>query len=269
MVGAAKCTCGSMARQAVTTCYNCDRLSRYGSAAMQPAVLFVLTNHDRIGDADDESAEPTGFHLYEAAQPWATLIDSGVRVDIVTPEGGPAPIDPSSREGEEPESRRFHSDPNVAAALENSRALSTVNLDDYEGIYFPGGYGAMWDLPVDDSVRNAVERMLIAGKPVAAVCHGPAALVNARRRDGSWIVDQHSIACFTDEEERAMEKDTKLPFLLASRLEARGAKLRSAANFEASMAVDRLLITGQNPASANGVGLALRDRILSSRRADD
>ena len=234
---------------------------------MTHKILFVLTNHDRLGNPGDDAAEPTGFHLYEAAKPWTTLVDAGFDVDIVTPKGGVAPIDPSSRDSGEPENARFLNDSKVAAAIKDSRALADVDLDDYDAIYFPGGHGTMWDLPHDDAVCDAVAAMLDAGKVVAAVCHGPAALVNAKLADGSWAVDGKDVACFTDDEERAVEKDTVMPFLLGTRLQERGANLKPAANFDASVAVDGTLVTGQNPASAPGVGESIRDLVL--KRADE
>ncbi len=226
---------------------------------MTSRVLFVLTNHDRIGPAGDAEAEPTGFHLFEAARPWATLTAAGISVDIVTPKGGNAPIDPTSRDGGEAENERFLNDPSVARAISDSRALGDVQLDDYDALYFPGGYGAMWDLPGDETIAGAVRSFLESGRVVAAVCHGPAALVDARLSNGDWLVAGREVACFTDDEERANEKADDMPFLLESRLQERGAMLRKAANFEPSIAISGRLVTGQNPASAKAVGEAILD----------
>ena len=225
-------------------------------------VLFVLTGHDRLGEASDSSADKTGFHLFEAAKPWAILTDAGIDVDLVTPAGGNAPIDPSSRDLENEDNARFINDQRVNAQIDYARPLADVDLEDYSAIYFPGGHGTMWDFPESDAVRSAVVQMFEQGKTVAAVCHGPAALVNARLSDGRFLVDGKEVAAFTDEEERAVEKDDVMPFALASMLKERGATLKKAANFEASVAVDGNLVTGQNPASAEGVGEAIRDQVL-------
>lgn len=224
--------------------------------------LFVLTGHDRLGEAGDDSAGKTGFHLFEAAKPWAILMDAGIEVDLVTPSGGNAPIDPSSRDLENEDNLRFINDPKVNAQIDYAVPLQDVNLNQYEAIYFPGGHGTMWDLPADEAVHDAVVHMYEQGKIVAAVCHGPAALVNARLSDGRHLVDGRKVAAFTDDEERSIEKDQLMPFALASTLEAHGATLVSAANFESAIAIDGNLVTGQNPASAEGVGNAVRDRIL-------
>ena len=230
----------------------------------EPAVLFVLTNHDRIGPVDDRQAEPTGFHLTEAATPWAILTDAGIAVDLVTPAGGAAPIDPVSREEADEDGERFLADPTVRAQIENSRALDQIDIDKYAAIYFPGGYGTMWDLPENEAVQSAAGGMYEAGKIVAAICHGPAALVNVKLSSGAWLIAGKRVSMFTDAEEQAMDKDTLVPFLLETELQARGAIIEKADNFESSVSVDGQLVTGQNPASATGVAEAIRDMVQRS-----
>ncbi len=228
-------------------------------------VLFVLTGHDRLGKAGDRSADKTGFHLAEAAGPWRVLTDAGFEVDLATPKGGEAPIDPGSRDLGDRDNADFMKDANVKAQLAKTRALTDLDLKSYDAIYFPGGHGTMWDLPDDQNVQKAVRTMFEDGKVVAAVCHGPAAFVNVRLSDGSWLVNGKTLSVFTDAEEKSVKKDGIVPFLLASRLQERGAKIDRADNFEKSVSVDGRLVTGQNPASARGVGEAIRD-LLQERR---
>ncbi len=217
-------------------------------------VLFVLTGHDRLGPPGDETAKPTGFHLSEAAHPWAILTDAGYAIDIATPGGTAASIDPSSKDVDDPVNARFLADAGVQAAVASPRALGELDPSDYAAVYFPGGHGTMWDLPEASSVQSFVQRLYENGGIVGAVCHGPAALVNVRLGDGSWLVADKTVASFTDDEECAIDMQDVMPFLLASTLEARGAILAQAANFERAVAVDERLVTGQNPASADGVG---------------
>lgn len=228
-------------------------------------VLFVLTGHDRLGNAGDPSAERTGFHLAEAARPWRVLTDAGFQVDLATPKGGEAPIDPSSRDLDDRDNADFMKDASIKAQLAKTRALTDVDLKSYDAIYFPGGHGTMWDLPDDEGVHNAVRALFEDGKVVGAVCHGPAALVNVKLSDGSWLVNGKTLSVFTDQEEKTVKKDGIVPFLLASRLQERGATIDKADNFEKSVSVDGRLVTGQNPASARGVGEAIRD-LLQERR---
>lgn len=224
-------------------------------------ILFLLTNHGRLGKATDASADKTGFHLAEAAYPWQVLSQAGFDVDIATPKGGEAPVDPGSRDLDDAVNRRFLEDEGIQGQLANTPALNSLELGDYDAIYFPGGHGTMWDLPDSEDVQRAVREMYEDGKVVAAVCHGPAALVNVKLADGSWLVDGKKVSVFTDEEEKAVEKDGVVPFLLAKKLVERGATHEKAGNFEASVSVDERLVTGQNPASARGVAEAMRDLV--------
>ncbi|WP_334078643.1 type 1 glutamine amidotransferase domain-containing protein [Microbulbifer sp. M83] len=218
-------------------------------------VLFVLTGHEKLGDTGDK----TGFHLSEAAQPWKVLREAGFQVDFATPEGGEAPIDPGSLDLDDPVNREFTESEDVNAKLRPAPALGDLDLGSYDALYFPGGHGTMWDLPDHAGVQAAIRDMYEAGKVVGAVCHGPAAFVNVKLSNGEWLVDGKTLSAFTDEEERAVEKDGIVPFLLASKLKERGAKHEKADNFDKSVSVDDRLVTGQNPASARGVGEAIRD----------
>ena len=225
-------------------------------------ILFVLTGHDRLGPAGDESADRTGFHLAEAAKPWAILTDAGLTIDLVTPDGGTAPIDPGSKNMDDEDNARFLADERVSAQIADTRPLYEAELGDYEAIYFPGGHGTMWDLPDNEVVQHAVRDMYEDGKVVAAVCHGPAAFVNVRMSNGKWFVDGRTISTFTDAEEKSVDKDRIVPFLLASKLADRGATInRADDNFDKSVSIDGRIVTGQNPASAKGVGEAIRDLV--------
>jgi len=227
-------------------------------AESQPhKILFVLTGNNRLGD----TGKPTGYHLAEVAHPWQVLRDAGWGIDFATPHGGPAPMDPGSDDRSDSDNAALLGDADAAAALGDTRALSHVDIDDYAAVYFPGGHGTMWDLPDDPNVTAIAAGMHSRGRPVAAVCHGPAALVNAKTPDGDPLVAGRRMAAFTDEEEAAVGLDATVPFLLASTLVGRGAEHQHAAPFEANVAVDGHLITGQNPASARGVGEALRDAL--------
>ena len=86
------------------------------------------------------------------------------------------------------------------------------------------------------------------------MCHGPAALINLKLANGDYLVKGKKVAAFTDDEERAVKLDTVVPFMLATTLCQRGAQHVAAPNWQANVMVDGRLVTGQNPASAEGVG---------------
>lgn len=218
-------------------------------------ILFVLTNHDELGDTGD----PTGFFLSEAAHPYQVLREAGYEIDFVSPQGGAVPIDPSSHDLDDEANAAFLEA--EEDALQDTFAPIGVDANDYAAIYFAGGHGTMWDFPEHEGLINLTSSIYERGGVVGAVCHGPAGLVNVMLSDGSYLVEDKQMTCFTNEEERSAELDDVVPFLLESKLEARGAHIEAADPFEKNVKVDGRLVTGQNPASATGVGRALADVI--------
>lgn len=211
-------------------------------------ILFALTSHDRKGN----TGQPTGFYLPEAAHPWAVLAAAGFEIDFVSPKGGNPPMD--GADSADPVSRKFLDSREVVRKIGSTPAPGQVDAADYSAILFVGGHGTMWDFPDDRSLARLAASIYEAGGVVGAVCHGPAALVNLRLSNGDYLVTGKQVAAFTDDEERAVNLDGVVPFLLATTLRERGAIHVAAPNWQANVIVDGRLVTGQNPASAEGVG---------------
>jgi putative intracellular protease/amidase len=217
---------------------------------MSKKALIVVTSHDQLG-----TLRKTGYYLPEVAHPYLVLHDAGYEVDIVSPRGGNAPVDPGSLDLEDPDNRRFWETPELRAKVEHTRRPEDVDPDDYDAIVFAGGHGVMWDFPDDARLQRLGTKIYERGGVVAAVCHGPAALVNMKLSDGSYLVAGRTVAAFTDEEEEASRLTEVVPFLLASTLVSRGARHVKAPNFQPKVAADERLVTGQNPASARQLGV--------------
>ena len=115
----------------------------------------------------------------------------------------------------------------------------------------------MWDFPDNTDLAAIGARVYERGGVVAAVCHGPAGLVNLTLSDGRYLVAGKDISAFTNDEERAVGLYDTVPFLLADALQARGARHVPAPNFQAQVVVSGRLVTGQNPASAKGIAEAM------------
>lgn len=211
-------------------------------------ILFVLTSHDRKGN----TGQPTGFYLPEAAHPWAVLEAAGFEIDFISPKGGRPPMD--GADSADAVSRRFLDTQEVMRKIGNTLTPAQARPADYSAILFVGGHGTMWDFPDDQSLAHLTASIYETGGVVGAVCHGPAALVNLKLSDGRYLVNGKRVAAFTDDEERAVNLDGVVPFLLATTLKQRGATHISAPNWQANVVVDERLVTGQNPASAEGVG---------------
>ncbi|CCM79066.1 type 1 glutamine amidotransferase domain-containing protein [Rhizobium mesoamericanum] len=229
------------------------------TSAPQPIkpVLFVLTSHGFKG----ETGEPTGFYLGEVTHPLAMLDEAGIPVEFASIDGGEPPVD--GLDLNDAINTRYWNSEGFRHAIRTTQRLADVKPGDYSAIFFAGGHGAMWDFPTSPAVNSVAGDIYEAGGVVAAVCHGPAALVNITLSNGAHLVAGKNVAAFTDDEERAVKLDKVVPFLLASTLAARGAHHHPAADWTAKVVVDGRLVTGQNPQSATGVGEALRDLLTA------
>ena len=225
-------------------------------------VLMVLTSHDRLGD----TGKKTGFWLEEFAAPYYILKDAGLDVALASPKGGQPPLDPKSDDptSETEAMRRFKGDKEAQAALAHTVRLSDVSPDDYEAVFYPGGHGPLWDLAEDRHSIGLIESMYAAGKPVAAVCHGPAAFRSARAPDGSPLVRGKSVTGFSDTEEAAAGLTEVVPFLVEDMLKENGGKYSKAADWQSHAVMDRNLITGQNPASSEPTAKALLSQLAGA-----
>jgi putative intracellular protease/amidase len=217
-------------------------------------ILMVLTSHDRLGD----TGRPTGFWLEEFAAPYYVFRDAGAEITVASPKGGQPPIDPKSDEpGNQTDAMaRFKTDPVAQEVLANSRKLGDVRADDYDTVFYPGGHGPMWDLADDPTSIALIEAVYNAGKPVAAVCHGPAVLHRATYQ-GEPIVKGKRVTGFTNSEEEAVQLTNVVPFLVEDELKRLGGRYEKAADWESFAIVDGRLITGQNPASSTAAAREL------------
>jgi putative intracellular protease/amidase len=224
-------------------------------------VLIVLTSHDRLGN----TGKPTGFWLEEFAAPYYVLRDAGIDITLASPKGGQPPVDPKSDEpgAQTPAMKRFRGDPEAQRALANTVKLPSVSSDDYDAVFFPGGHGPLWDLAEDRDALALLERLHAAGRPVAAVCHGPAVLRRAKGADGAPLVKGKTVTGFSNTEEAAVGLTDVVPFLIEDALKANGGKYSRAEDWASHAVVDGNLITGQNPASSEATARALLEALAA------
>lgn len=222
----------------------------------QPKVLFVLSSHDQMGN----TGKPTGWYLPEFAHPYYKL-EGHAEIVVASPRGGEAPLDPSSVEmfKEDGEAQKFLRE--KEPLWKDTRKLGDFvgQADGFDAIFYVGGHGPMFDLAVDPTSQQVIKEFYEAGKVVSAVCHGPAALVNVKLSDGSWLVAGQEVTGFTNVEEDQVQLSAAMPFMLETELAARGGKVVKAEPWAAKVVKsgkDNKLITGQNPASAGPIGEA-------------
>jgi putative intracellular protease/amidase len=211
-------------------------------------ILMILTSHDQLGD----TGQKTGFWLEEFAAPYYVFKDAGAMITLASPKGGQPPLDPKSDapDAQTDATKRFRTDAEATAALAATHKLSDIDVAAYDAVFYPGGHGPLWDLANDAQSIALIEDALAADKPVALVCHAPAALKNVRASDGAPLVKGRKVAGFTNGEEAAVGLTDVVPFLVEDMLKANGGDYSKGPDFAPYTVQDGMLITGQNPASS-------------------
>ncbi|NVK40180.1 MAG: type 1 glutamine amidotransferase domain-containing protein [Oceanospirillaceae bacterium] len=217
-------------------------------------VLMVLTSHDQLGDGGHK----TGFWLEEFAAPYYVFRDAGCTITLASPAGGQPPLDPRSDESQAQTSatERFRQDTAAQAALADTRQLAQLSADDFDALFYPGGHGPLWDLAEDGNSIALIEAFYSSGKPVAAVCHGPAVLRHAFSA-GEPLVRGRRVTGFSNSEEAAIGLTDVVPFLVENMLRDNGGHYSCADDWQCHVVCHGQLVTGQNPASSEATARAL------------
>lgn len=217
-------------------------------------ILMVLTSHERLAD----TGKKTGFWLEEFAAPYYTFLDAGCDITLASPAGGQPPLDPKSDEpaAQTDATRRFKEDKDAQEKLDHTKKLAEVQASDFDAVFYPGGHGPLWDLAVSLDSIALIENFASQNKPIAFVCHAPAALKNVKSGD-NYLVKDKKVTGFSNSEEKAVGLYDDVPFLLEDMLKDRGAHYDKDADWSSFVITDGNLVTGQNPASSEATAQAL------------
>ncbi|MUK90342.1 type 1 glutamine amidotransferase domain-containing protein [Ornithinibacillus sp. L9] len=205
---------------------------------MNKKVLMVVTNHTTI--TDDHK---TGLWLEEFAVPYLTFKENGYDVKVTSINGGEVPLDPNSIE-EKSEWKKAEDE------LKHTERLSKEDAHGFDAIFLPGGHGTMFDFPENETLLYVLQQFAEENKIIGSVCHGPAGLVNVTYKDGTPLVKGKKVSAFTDTEEREMQLDQHMPFLLETELRKKGAEFTAGEKWTDHSVRDGILVTGQNPQSS-------------------
>ncbi|TKB53327.1 type 1 glutamine amidotransferase domain-containing protein [Ferrimonas aestuarii] len=215
---------------------------------MAKKILIVLTSHAELGN----TGEKTGFWVEEFAAPYYAFIDAGAEVTLASPKGGQPPIDPKSEleDFQTDATRRFDNDASAKGALASTLPLASINADEFDAVFYPGGHGPLWDLKQDADSIALISTFLSSNKPVSAVCHSSAVLLEVKDSLGQPIVKERLVTGFSNSEEEAVQLTDVVPYLLEDELIKLGGQYKRTDDWNSFAVQDGLLITGQNPASS-------------------
>ena len=222
------------------------------AASETKRVLMVLS-----GYGQQAGEETPGYEFDEFSKAYLVFKHHGVEVDIASPQGGQ--IEADKYDPSKPYNAAILADEAIMAKLSNTLSIAGLTADHYDSVFVVGGKGAMFDLPNDESLQQLIADIYQQQGSVAAVCHGPAAIVNVKLDDGSYLVANKAVNGFTNEEEQLFGKKwiNDFDFMLEDKLVERGGKFQSSDIMLNHVAVDGRLITGQNPSSTVAVATEL------------
>lgn len=215
-------------------------------------VLIPVTNHATLGDTE----QANGTFAPELTHVLKQLMDHGIGYDIASIQGGKAPLYGTDMEGDEV-NERVLMDEEFQSKINNTLPVSEIKGDDYDAIFYPGGFGLLTDLANDDSFAQISAGHYEQGGVIAAVCHGPAALLPITLSNGEKLLADKSVTGFTREEEVDFGTINDIPFLLEESLARTAARYSKAQPWQNLVIEDNRVITGQNPFSAHSLGEAL------------
>jgi len=260
------------------------------SIAQAANVLVVLSDTGTL-ELKAGKTFSTGFYLNEAMQPVKMLLDAGHDITFVTPTGRAPTLDKGSINtmffGGDAKAMQQHIDlldTLAVTSLTQSPVISLARVEQigyekFDAIYVPGGHAPMQDLSISKDLGKLLEAFHHNSKPTALVCHGPIALISTlpkaaeftdslartnKAQAKQWIYSGYKMTVFSNAEEEASKGQLnggEMKFYPQTALEQAGAKFHAKALWEANVVEDRELITGQNPASAIGVGEKLLARL--------
>ncbi|MFE9246169.1 type 1 glutamine amidotransferase domain-containing protein [Nocardiopsis sp. NPDC006938] len=223
-------------------------------------ILFLMTGADHWTLADG-TRHPTGFWAEEAAAPYAAFRDAGHEIVVATPGGVVPPVDRGSLSadlnGGQENADRVSAVLDSFTEMHSPLSLEEVDLGDYDALFLPGGHGPMEDLAVDAVAGDLLTTALDTGKVLGVVCHAPAALLAAERPDGTNPFAGYRVSAFTNAEEEQAGLADRAVWLLQDRLVEAGVDFQEGEPWAPKVVVDRTVVTGQNPASAEPVAREL------------
>lgn len=219
---------------------------------MSKKVLFINISRSQYDDGT-----PTGLWLEEASEPYNILTEAGIDVDLASIEGGDVPLDPNSTQNNE-----LNTYAQFVDKLKQLPSIANVDVAQYDAVYLPGGHGTVFDFAHNQQLAALLADFKAEGKVISSVCHGPSAFVGAKDKQGNFLINGVTLTSFTDNEERTMKLDSKVPFLTQTELEKQGAQFVVQDNFTEHVETDAQFITGQNPQSSVAIGKELRDALL-------
>jgi putative intracellular protease/amidase len=226
---------------------------------MMTKILIPVTNHATLGTTD----QANGTYSPELTHALHVFLAAGHEYEIASIKGGKAPMYGTDIEGDSVNDGILNNEA-FQNRINNTIPVSQINIDDYDAIYYPGGFGLLSDLATNKDFATLAAQHYEDGGILSAVCHGPAGLLPITLSNGEKLLANKSVTAFTREEEIDFGTIDDIPFLLEESLTRNAARFSKVQPWGVFVIEDERVITGQNPTSAQAVGEAVVKLLASA-----
>ena len=232
-------------------------------------VLMVCTEERNMTMANGKKFS-TGNHPVEMMLPALHLKNAGFDVDVVTPTGKSVKVEMWAMPEEDEHVKAIYTE--FKNKIENPGSLSDFvqnsmnGSTDYAAVFIPGGHGAMLGLPENKDLNKLIHWSHDNDLFMLAICHGPAALLAANLDSGkAFPYKGYKIASFPDAVDAQGPTigytPGAMPWIYGERLNKLGVTIINEAA-DATVHIDRKLITGASPQAANDFGKLAATELL-------
>ena len=233
--------------------------------------VLMVASDERYVQMKNGKLFSTGNHPVETLLPMLHIHHTGFEIDVATLSGNSVKLEMWAMPNEDKNVMDIYEKylPKLENPLKLSDILKKVTAEDspYLAVFFPGGHGALVNLPESRDVKELLKWAMKKDRKIVTLCHGPAALLAGSIDENKFLFDGYEMTVFPDSLDEGANQEIgympgKLKWLLAERLEKLGVKIINT-GITGEVCKDRNVLTGDSPLAANNLGILTADELLA------
>ncbi|MCY7008386.1 protein deglycase HchA [Fusobacterium simiae] len=233
--------------------------------------VLMVASDERYVQMKNGKLFSTGNHPVETLLPMLHIHHAGFEIDVATLSGNSVKLEMWAMPEEDKNVMGIYEKylPKLENPLKLSDILEKATAEDspYLAVFFPGGHGALVNLPESRDVKELLKWAMKKDRKIVTLCHGPAALLAGSIDEDKFLFDGYEMTVFPDSLDEGANQDIgympgKLKWLLAEKLEKLGVKIINT-GITGQVCKDRNVLTGDSPLAANNLGILTADELLA------
>ena len=233
--------------------------------------VLMVASDERYVQMKNGKLFSTGNHPVETLLPMLHIHHAGFEIDVATLSGNSVKLEMWAMPNEDKNVMDIYEKylPKLENPLKLSDILKEVTAEDspYLAVFFPGGHGALVNLPESRDVKEVLKWAMEKDRKIVTLCHGPAALLAGSIDEDKFLFDRYKMTVFPDSLDEGANQEIgympgKLKWLLADKLEKLGVKIVNT-GITGEVCKDRNVLTGDSPLAANNLGILTADELLA------